>query len=112
MAANRVNAIDTCQSSPLGNCLDAGKNTMIVGIDRLGILPTATPVRVFGNIVEASGTRCSKTIAMQGTLNLRSDLQLNGPGNLRKLVFGKADASRIVFRVSFGSLLKSCDSEF
>jgi hypothetical protein len=38
MAANRVNAIDTCQSSPLGNCLDAGKNTMIVGIDRLGIL--------------------------------------------------------------------------
>jgi hypothetical protein len=28
------------------------------------------------------------------------------------LVFGKADASRGVFRVSFGSLLKSCDSDF
>jgi hypothetical protein len=33
----------------------------------------------FGNIVEASGARSSKTIAVHGTLDLRSDLQLNGP---------------------------------
>jgi hypothetical protein len=30
--------------------------------------------------------------------------------NFRKLVFGKADASRVEFPMSFGSLLKSCDS--
>ena len=30
--------------------------------------------------------------------------------NLRKLIFGKADASRVEFPMGLGSLLKSCDS--